>query len=256
MFLWLGFGLSGISWWNILNKHKVVVSVNQAIISHGLAVFTKYIPGKIWSIIGRAGYIARLSYPLKTTAFFSLKEQVIYIWEGLIISVIPMLIIYGFSLYVLLVVILSVFITFLLFFRSFHDWFIKIFWKITKRELDVPFLKFTVSIKIIYFVFLYWVVWLFAFYLFVISFYENANIHVAFAFSLSVTVGLLAIIFPAGLGVREGVMGSYLIMTGIPLEISTVIVVYARIWFFSGEVFIFTLALLLRLVKKFSSLRS
>jgi uncharacterized membrane protein YbhN (UPF0104 family) len=218
-----------------------------------MAIFTKYIPGKIWSIIGRAGYLQVTSLSLKTTSFLSLKEQVVYIWEGLILSAIPMLLVYGLNVYVILVALLTILITLLLFIRTIHEWFVKTFKKITKKNLDVPFLNFSESLKLIQYVFYYWITWILAFYLFVNSFYHAIGFQVAFAFSLSVTIGLLAIIFPAGLGIREGVMGSYLILSGIPVEISTVIVLYARIWFITGEVFLFLLALLLKFFTKSSN---
>jgi uncharacterized membrane protein YbhN (UPF0104 family) len=250
LFLWAGFVLSTVSWWNILHQHDIKISVKRAIISHGLAVFTKYIPGKIWSIIGRAGYISNAGFLLKTTSFISLKEQVIYIWEGLLISAIPMIFIYGMSKYSGIVILLGLFLTFLLFFKTFHSWFLLIFKRITKKELDIPFLNFSENLRIILYVFFYWLVWLLAFYLFVLTFYPETNIQVAFAFSLSITIGLLAFIFPAGIGIREGIMGSYLVLMGIPLEVSTVIAIYARIWFISGEIFIFLLALSLKLIDK------
>ncbi|MEZ5196557.1 MAG: hypothetical protein R2764_09195, partial [Bacteroidales bacterium] len=76
--------------------------------------------------------------------------------------------------------------------------------------------------------------------------YPEAGFHVAFAFPLSVTIGLLAIIFPGGLGVREGILVGYMVLTGMPIQIATVITLYARLWFISGEIFIFLLALGLR----------
>ena len=248
--LWAGYVLSAVSWWNILYIHNIKVPVKQAIISHGLAIFAKYIPGKIWVILGRAGYISNFNFPLKTTSFLSLKEQLIYVWEGLLISTIPMLFIYGINGLTVIVFLLCLFLTFFLYSRIFHNWFLLVFKKITKKELEIPFLKFTKNIRIILFVFIYWIAWLFAFYFFVIAFYSDTNMQVAFAFPLSVTLGLLAIIFPGGIGVREGIMGGYLVMTGIPLQIASVITVYARIWFISGEIFIFLLALCLKFLSK------
>lgn len=161
-----------------------------------------------------------------------------------------MLFIYGINGLTVIVFLLCLFLTFFLYSRIFHNWFLLVFRKITKKELEIPFLKFTKNIRIILFVFIYWIAWLFAFYFFVIVFYSDTNMQIAFAFPLSVTLGLLAIIFPGGIGVREGIMGGYLVMTGIPLQIASVITVYARIWFISGEIFIFLLALCLKLLSK------
>jgi hypothetical protein len=248
--LWIGYVLGGVSWWNILRKQQIKVTVPQAIISQGLAIFAKYIPGKIWVILGRAGYISKIGYSLNTTSFLSLKEQLIYVWEGLLISSVPMLFIYGFNIYTIAVLALCLFLTFFLFSKVIHNWYLLIFKKIFKKELDIPFLKFSENIGIILYVFLYWLFWLVGFYFFLISFYPEAGFQVAFAFPLSVTIGLLAIIFPGGLGVREGILVGYLVLTGIPLQIATVISVFARLWFISGEIFIFLLALGLKLTGK------
>lgn len=253
--LWGGYLLSTLSWYNILNRYDFTVTVKQAIISHGLAIFAKYIPGKIWVILGRAGYFSKYGYSLKTTSFLSLKEQLIYVWEGLVISTVPMLFIYGFTLFALMVLFITLFLTFLLFSEKFHNRLLIIFTKITKKELDLPFMKFNDSYSIMLYVFVYWVVWLFAFGFFVFSFYRDADFRVSFAFPLSVTLGLLAIIFPGGIGVREGIMSGYLVISGIPLDIAIVISVYARLWFVSGEIFIFLVALIMskRIRKKSKS---
>ena len=198
LLLWIGFVLSCVSWWNILDKHKIKIRIKQGIVSQGMAIFAKYIPGKIWVILGRAGYITQYGHSLKTTSFLSLKEQLIYLWLGLLISAVPMIFLYGINEYTAIVLILCLFLTFLLFSSFFHNWFLKGFRKITKKELDVPHLNFRESLPIILYVFYYWAVWLMAFYLFVASFFDDTSIQMAFAFPLSVTIGVLAIIFPGG----------------------------------------------------------
>lgn len=255
LLLWTGFLVSCISWWNILDIHNINIKVNLGIISHGLAVFAKYIPGKVWVILGRASYISQRGYSLKTTSFLSLKEQLIYLWLGLLISTIPVIILYRINEYTLGVMVLCLFLTFLLFSRISHKWLNFALKRIIKKELEVPFLNFGESRKIILFVFYYWIIWLMAFYLFVTAFFPHPDIKVAFAFPLSVTIGVLAIIFPGGLGIREGIMAGFLIMGGVPVTIATVITIYARVWFLSGEVFIFLTAIILRALKKKENVR-
>jgi len=250
LLLWLGYLLSAASWWNILRKHHINIPLRLAIISHGLAIFAKYIPGKIWVILGRAGYVSNYSSNLKVTSFLSLKEQLIYVWEGLLISSIPMLLIYGITLYTVAVLFLCLALTLILYSEYFHRLFLKLFLIITKKNLEIPFLQFSDNLGIIGFVFIYWVAWLFGFYFFVSAFHTGAGFQIAFAFPLSVTIGLLAIIFPGGLGVREGILTGYMVLSGIILTIATVISVYARLWFISGEIFIFITALILSILNR------
>ncbi|MBN1338347.1 MAG: flippase-like domain-containing protein [Bacteroidales bacterium] len=239
LLLWSGYLVSALSWQNILKRHNIAIGARDAIISHGLSVFAKYIPGKIWVILGRAGYISRFGFPMKTTSFLSMKEQLIYVWAGLLISAVPMVYFYGITLFSAFVLSLVLFFTFLLYSGGFHTFFIKVAIRITKKEWDIPFIRFYDSLNIIWFILGYWALWLVAFFLFVTAFYSGAGPEVAFAFPLSVTLGLLAIIFPGGLGVREGIMTGYLVLGGLPLEIATAISIYARLWFISGEIFIF-----------------
>jgi hypothetical protein len=67
-FLFSGFVISGISWWWSLKVHNINISVRDGLISHGLSIFAKYIPGKIWTILGRAAQIAK-SKNLNLTGF-------------------------------------------------------------------------------------------------------------------------------------------------------------------------------------------
>ncbi len=59
LFVFAGFYASTFSWQVALKSHGKKISHRDAIISHGQAIFAKYIPGKIWVILGRAGYIAK-----------------------------------------------------------------------------------------------------------------------------------------------------------------------------------------------------
>ena len=61
----------------------------------------------------------------------------------------------------------------------------------------------------------------------------------AFAFPLATTIGIVAVIAPGGVGVREGVLVGYLSSQGLPLELATTIAVASRLWFLIGEVGIF-----------------
>ncbi|MCD4735919.1 MAG: flippase-like domain-containing protein [Bacteroidales bacterium] len=250
LLLWTGYYLSSLSWWNILRKHEINIGSSIATVSHGLSIFAKYIPGKIWVILGRAGYVARYGFSLKSCSFLSMKEQLLYVWLGLFISAIPMLFFYGLTLFTLFVLGILLFFTFFLYSKKFHFWLLSILSKITRKSWDIPFVSFRDNLNIIGLILVYWLVWLFAFYFFVRSFYPDAGFEIAFAFPLSVTLGLLAIVFPGGLGVREGIMVGYMTLGGIPVETATSISIYARLWFISGEIFIFLLALIIKAVTK------
>jgi len=132
---------------------------------------------------------------------------------------------------------------------NFSGWFRRIisffYKKIFKKELEIPVVKTTEVISVIGIIAFYWLLWDIAFWLFVRSTFPDVKILVSFIFPLSISLGLIAIIIPGGLGIREGLIVVGLASFGIPLELATTISIAARLWFISGEVFIFILALML-----------
>jgi len=242
-FLWTGFYLSTVSWWFVLKKHKIIVSKKTALNSHGLSVFAKYIPGKIWVILGRGVKVAGEKYSAKTSTYASLKEQLLYVWLGLLISIIPLFIYRKADLFLLGVSVIFIGITFFNFSDKVRIFIIKAVKKVFKKELDIPHISFKESLNILIYIFFYWAAWIIAFWLFSLSIYPETSINVGFVFPLSVTLGLLAVIVPGGIGVREGIMATFMILMGIPVETATTISVISRLWFITGELFIFLLAL-------------
>ncbi len=239
LFLWLGFYLSTLSWWFILKKHHINVSKSMALSSHGLSVFAKYIPGKIWVILGRAAKASGNLYSVKTASYASLKEQLLYVWEGLLLGWIPLLIYRGVDKYSLAIFLTILFITFFNFSDKVRIFIIKIIKKIFKKELDIPHISFKENINILLYIFVYWAAWIIAFYFLALSVFPETSLNIGFVFPLSVTLGLLAVFVPGGIGVREGIMTAFMVLSGIPAEIAATISIISRLWFISGETFIF-----------------
>jgi uncharacterized membrane protein YbhN (UPF0104 family) len=87
--------------------------------------------------------------------------------------------------------------------------------------------------------------WMIAFYFFVLSFHVEFSIGVIFCWPLGISLGVLSLITPGGIGVREGIVTGFMVLTGMPVETATTIAVISRLWFISGEVFIFVLSFFL-----------
>ncbi len=250
LLLFAGFYSSTLSWRTALASHGIRCSRSEALISHGQSVFAKYIPGKIWVILGRAGYISSDRKELKERAFISLKEQLIYLWAGFLISSIPTLLFYGFQWISILVSLMIVGLTLFLFVDSVHKLLLSLFQKITRRSLDIPLVKFSASLPMIGAVLLIWACWTTGFYLFMLAISTAITPIMMFAFPLSVSFGLIAVILPGGLGLREGIIIGYLVLAGLDTETATSISFLNRFWFIVGELFIFLLATLVRVVSK------
>ncbi len=250
LFVFAGFYASTFSWQVALKSHGKKISHKEAIISHGQAIFAKYIPGKIWVILGRAGYISEGKEEMKNNSFVSMKEQIIYLWAGLVISAVPTFIFYKFKWISILLVFIIIMISLLLFSAPFHHWVINIFTRIFKKKLDFPVISFKKSLPIILSTSLIWLFWTVGFYIFMMAFSDDLVPIMSFAFPLSVSFGVLAIILPGGLGLREGIIVGYLTLAGLDVETATTISFMNRLWFISGEVFIFLLSFVLRMSKR------
>lgn len=246
VFLWAGFYLSTLSWWFILRKHHYRISTKTALVSQGLSVFAKYIPGKVWVILGRAAKAADGKYPVKEFSYISLKEQILYLWAGLLIGNVPLFVYKEVDIFSVGVSILFIVISFITFsdkFRVFVIWTVK---RIFKKELEIPKISFKNNLSVLAYIFLYWSVWILSFYFLSKSLYNQTTFEIGFIFPLGVSVGLLAVIVPGGIGVREGIMVTFMVLAGIPLEIASTVSVISRLWFITGELFIFLSAVLVR----------
>ncbi len=243
LFLWAGFYLSTLSWWYILKKHNINISKRTALVSHGLSVFAKYIPGKVWVILGRAAKASGNNYSVKKLSYISLKEQMLYIWLGLLISAAPLFVYRGFDVFSAGILIIFILISFINFSDKFRISAVRVLKKIFKKEIDIPQISLKKNLKVLFYISFYWTAWIAAFYFLSKSVYPQSTVETGFIFPLGVTVGLLAVIAPGGIGVREGIMVTFMVLADIPVETATAISVISRLWFVSGELFIFLLAL-------------
>ncbi|MFP4664221.1 MAG: lysylphosphatidylglycerol synthase transmembrane domain-containing protein [Bacteroidales bacterium] len=244
-FLWAGFYLSTQSWWYALRIHNILISRRKALASHGLSVFAKYIPGKVWVILGRASYIAK-DTPIsgKDSSIVSLKEQLIYILWGLIISFFPLLR-FDNAWYIPVLVFLTMAgIALFLFLKPLHNLISRLVKRWFKKELNIPLLTVKGALQISGYIIAYWIFWIAGFYLLLKGVDIDNAFLASFIFPISVVYGILAIIIPGGIGVREGIIVSLLTLMGCDLATATSFSILARLWFISGEVFVFLAALI------------
>lgn len=250
-FLFLGFVLSGFSWWYALKVHRINISIKKAVASHGLPIFAKYIPGKVWTILGRAAKVAQMQD--KSTvflSFISLKEQLVYLLLGILISIVPIYKTYGLNYFFFLIVLSGLGLYLVIFNRLIHKLVTVILEKMLKKSLDIPLITHKNGLRLSVFNILLWLSWTLAFYFFAKSVALEFNFNQAFVFPISVVYGVLAIVMPGGIGVREGIITAFLTASGMGIEIATTISVASRLWFIMGEVFTFSLSISLQFLKK------
>lgn len=245
LLLFTGFLFMCDNWRVVLQQDEVVnISFKDAIISNGLSVFAKYIPGKVMVIIGRALYIGK-KYSLPTTklSFISFKVQIMTLWIGLSIGMISIMKLNPrFEIIVLLLMFL-LFSAFFLFSKGLKELTIKSIKRIFRRDIDYPLLTPSSVINTLPSFILNWISWCAAFYFLIVGL-TNTTIPIlaGTSFAMASTLAIIAIIAPGGLGIREGILAAVLIGFGIEKSVAISISVASRLWFLIGEIFIFTLA--------------
>lgn len=245
--LFLGFFLSTFSWRMALKKHGVDIAQGLATYSHGISVFTKYIPGKIWTILGRAGIVKHFAdKSLSELSAISLKEQFIYLFIGILISIVPSYMSTQ-NIQLLLIELISLGALFIILFSNkLSDGINQLLFKVVRRQFVFPRTSLRQGATISLYVAIYWITWTLAFYFLLLACHFEAHPFMAFAFPISVVYGLLAIFAPGGIGIREGIMVFILTKSGLSVPEAISFGVLSRIWFVAGEVFIFFLALVLK----------
>lgn len=233
-FCLLGFFFQALNWFFLLRLSSLNVSFKDAICSVGVTIFAKYIPGKLWMILGRASYIAE-RYPesLKKIGSFSLFGQVISLVVASIISVyilfqldFPLIDSFQSNHFILSLLALIVTILFLI--------FCSINWGLGFNSV------LTVSIISS----LMWFFWGCGFAFLYLSMNLDLNIpfsYLVVVFTFSALLGILALIVPGGIGVREAGIVSVLGFLGLPLELSISVAALSRVWFLLAESIFFAI---------------
>lgn len=250
--LFLGFIFDGIAWTKILREHNYNTSYSVGIASSGRSIFGKYIPGKLWTILGRAGYVAqRQGYSTKELSFISLDAQFISIWAALVIGSVGLIMLDGFSIYGLGILLMFVGLTLSIFTNIFHKVLSKLVKLLVKKDLDIPKLSFLKAIKVIPWFFLIWLFWSLSFYFLIKTVSgEDVRLVTGSGFALAGSLGIVAVIAPGGIGVREGVLTFFLILAGFNVELAASISIVSRLWFLIGEAFIFLFSFVIQPASK------
>lgn len=244
LLLFLGFIANSLAWHYTLTGYQIHVNPYVSIASSGLSVFAKYIPGKVMVILGRSAYISsNTGISIKKTVLVSLSAQLIAIWVGLLVG--------SFSFFLpgqnpwLMYSSLSVWgvLTVIIFSERLLAFFEKRYNRYFKKSLQIPRLSFMSTLRILPMYFINWALWSASYYFLIVSLTsDQVPLSTAFGFSLASTAGILALLTPGGLGVREGILAGLLLLAGIDKVDAVTISIAARGWFLIGEFFIFLMA--------------
>ena len=203
-----------------------------------LSQLPKYIPGKVWSSLGRiylckkagiskqvtlTSIIYETGLALVAGLIFGLSLLFIYMDKGIISKYMPVCYLIPFILLILHPKIFTKIANFILN-------------KLKGEPLTITF-SFWQMLLLVGLYLINWVIMSVALYYFVNSVYTVAISSfpiIVGIFAISVITGQISFFVPAGLGVREGVMTA-LLSIYLPIEIAIVIAIGSRIWVALGE---------------------
>jgi uncharacterized membrane protein YbhN (UPF0104 family) len=209
-------------------------------------ILSKYIPGKVWLLVSTAGLLDKYGVPFRRASLIIAVFQMILAVSGLIFGALALL---AFQLpgvseaNRLLLICLSLgLLALLLGSRKCLDFAQS---HIPKLRNWLPTRKdFPALSAPAFYAVLHWLVIGLAFTLFLLSVDVDAGWYPVLFQPLAINLGVIAVVVPGGLGVREGAMAAYLTLADISLSYGLSLAVAARIWFFTGEVIAFFIGFL------------
>jgi uncharacterized membrane protein YbhN (UPF0104 family) len=239
--LFAGFLGQVAGWWSILRGTEYVASYPDCLASMGLSVFTKYIPGKVMIIVGRAAWLAeRHGHPLGVLTVLSLNTQLIALWAGLSVGCFALVPIGGLHDWTWAVVVAWLILSVPVFSERAQVAAAAVVKRLSAGRLNLPRLEVRSVIRILPVFASSWLAWSLGFYFLITAIQPDpVPMPLGLGFSLAMTLGVLAVIMPGGLGVREGVLVAYLTLAGFSVETATTVSLVSRLWYLIGEAFVF-----------------
>lgn len=242
----LAFLFVALRWLNLLKQSDFKVSLGASLASSGLPVFAKYIPGKLFIVLGKAGYLnSKYGYPNDKLITLSFNDQFLSLWTGIILGSIGLIHLSKFDIWSALIIAALVVLTFLIFSSKPHAFAEKMILKFFKKKVNIPSVSFINTLAVLPWYFVYWLLLSTGFYFLIIALSIDSLPYASgFLFPLATILGIISIIAPGGIGVREGILVFCLKLYGMETELAITISVASRLWFFCGEAFIFLTGLL------------
>ncbi len=229
------------AWQTILKQLQVKIPFSKGFVVLAFSNMGKYIPGKIFSVIGRIA----VDTNNKSIVLLSVFVEMIF----LSISA------FFFSIYVIYdiwhinpaILVLSLLILLILLRPFFINSALKFIWgkQDKKKEWEGSYFK---NLGIFGLYLLSWIWKGMAFFIMIKSVYTDINIsnlfYIGGSFALSWMIGFFAIIVPGGIGVREGILS--LSLSGfIPEAMAIILSLFARIWIMIIELIALIVAIII-----------
>jgi hypothetical protein len=233
------------SWQVIMRALSARISFTQSTWMIATTQVGKYLPGKVWYMVGRVYVGKKANIDGKKLALSMVLETcLVYITGGIIFSL-TTLIAGNYNTTWLIISIILTILAIIVIHRRFLGPVSNFFLRILKKpEIQLTLGYGQISTISAYF-FGIWVAQIIGFYFLIRAIYPIPFLSIfnlASAYSLAWISGSLALFAPGGLGVREGVM-TLLLSSVLPTPLAIAVSLIARVWITVFEVFVFFIGL-------------
>jgi uncharacterized membrane protein YbhN (UPF0104 family) len=238
--------LRSLVWYRLLTSTGLPVTAIAAVRSRSLPVFAKYVPGKVWTHFAtsanlqaymptvRAGMALGFAFQMTVVGGGLLVGSVGMLWLGLPVMPTKAALVVGVGLLLVVVVLGGV--------KRVRDSAWRLLERLAGAGLglsQVALLEATALNA------LTWLIVGGAQWLMIRSFGLHMGWEPVFFQGVANVVGMLAVVVPAGIGVREAVMVSYLTLGGLEISAAMLIAAVARLWSILAEGVVFGVGVLL-----------
>lgn len=242
VFVQIGFLVSMIMKKILYSKVSNKISYKHILESEYLTIFNKYIPGKVFVIVGPVAYLKSIytCFTVKELSYWAVILQLITVTSALLIGLIT----YGhylvLSLYISYILLIGLLIL-LIIKNPISLSLINMLKKVFSKNIELHYLSLKDDINIFLYSFLFWILLSAGFYFLVESMIDTSNISILymFSFSIAAALGILTLFAPGGLGVREMILATILINYGFTSQEAISISVASRVWFLINEFILF-----------------
>jgi len=224
-------------WLRILHKMNARLPFQKAFKIWFIAALGRYMPGKIWQLIGMTYLANKEGVPVEKSASSAILAQALTVIPGVILAVLTLVFFIPVDnkciYFTLLLLPISVVIAYPPFLERIINFFSG---KLGRPKIHID-AKFKDIIVLMLFYLAGWLLYGIAFFLFTRSITDVPLEYLSVfpgIYAAAYLIGLFAIFVPAGLGIREGMLTT-LLSFYFPPAISTAIALGARLWFTLAE---------------------
>lgn len=240
--------------WHVITvQNHCQINVFEAIKLRIYADFGRYIPGKVFAYGILLFSYEKHGVQMKKIAACSIQEFMTQMLAAVMLSLFS---IFASDIKVLepykYIFLLLAMGCFIFLYPPVLQFLMNIFFRIFKKEKIVLSTSFPKAILAMLMFFASWLVFGWAFYFFINSFYPLPVHHYFFvtgAFSIAAIIGAVAVFAPAGLGVREGVV-IFTLSILFSAAVSSLISILSRLWMTLSEILLLAIVFIIDLIIK------